>query len=88
MAVITKQSLQYQYSWTAIPPDDARSTGMPDSVLLNRQEGYEMLHFLNRISQSPETALKAERMIKTSLPGTVRSREHVLKWLQDNWAAA
>jgi hypothetical protein len=85
MAHVTKQDLQYQYQWNAIPPDDARATGAPDNVLLNRNEGYEVLAFLNKTSTSKGGALKAERLIRNHLPGDVRGRKHVLDWLIANW---
>lgn len=85
MTVIARENLQYQYSWAAIPPDDQRKTGNPDSVLLNRREGYEVLYFLNRICTNLPQALKAERLIQTRLPGDVRSRANVLDWLIRNW---
>jgi hypothetical protein len=60
-------------------------TGKPDSTLLNRHEGYEVLHFLNRISKDKAGALKGERLIRNHLPGEARSHANVLKWLIDNW---
>lgn len=87
MTFLTKQELQYDYQWSAIPPDDARVTGVPDSVLLNRREGYEVLPFLNKTSASKASALKAERLIRNQLPGEVRSRKNVLDWLIANWNA-
>ena len=86
MLTLTKHDLQYQYTWTAIPPDDRRLTGAPDDILLNRHEGYEVLHFLKRHCQDANAARKAERLIQTQLPGDVRSRARVLEWLQRNWA--
>ena len=91
MSLITKADLQYEYSWTAIPPDDARVTGVPDSTLLNRNEGYEVLAFINRVAAASKptekaSGLKAERLIKTNLPGTTRSHAHVWQWLVDNWS--
>lgn len=86
MTHVTKSDLRFTYSWSAIPPDDARATGAPDSVLLNRHEGYEVLAFLNRTSSSKGGALKAERMIHMYLPGDVRSRKNVLDWLIANWS--
>jgi hypothetical protein len=91
MPVLTTSDLQFKYSWTAIPPDDARVTGVPDSTLLNRGEGYEVLAFLNRLATVSKwtdkaSALKAERLIHTNLPGDVRSHAHVWKWLVDNWS--
>lgn len=87
MAIISAQQLKYPYSWTAIPPDDARITGKPDATFLNRHEGYEVLYFLNHVCQTLASALKAERMIHTALPATVRSRKNVLEWLKQNWDA-
>jgi hypothetical protein len=84
--VITASHLQFNYSRSAIPPDDPRRTGAPDRTLLNRHEEYEVLPFLNRICTSLNQALKAERGIRQHLPGDVRSRENVLTWLQQNWA--
>jgi hypothetical protein len=86
MALISKSDLQFTYTWSAIPPDDARITGRPDSTFLNRNEGYEVLAFLNRVSKDKAGALKGERMIKQHLPGTTRSHANVLQWLIDNWA--
>jgi len=85
--VITQKQLQYDYSWTAIRPDDPKVTGQPDQTFLNRREGYEVLAFLNRICTSLPQALRAETLIRTKLPGEVRSRANVLTWLQDNWNA-
>lgn len=90
MALLSKNDLQFQYSWTAIAPDDARVTGVPDSTLLNRNEGYEVLAFLNRLAQASKwtntaPALKAERMIKSQLPGSIRSHKNVWQWLVENW---
>lgn len=90
MTLITKADLQFEYAWTAIPPDDARITGKPDSTLLNRGEGYEVLAFINRVAAASKwtqksPALKAERLIKKNLPGTTRSHANVWQWLVDNW---
>ena len=90
MSQLSKSDLQFTYSWTAIPPDDARLTGVPDSTLLNRNEGYEVLAFINRMDTATKWpdktgALKVERLIRNHLPGDVRSHAHVWKWLVDNW---
>lgn len=88
--LISVNDLQFNYSWTTIAPDDPRVTGVPDSTLLNRNEGYEVLSFINRLAQTSKwvnklPALKAERMIKNHLPGDIRSHSNVWKWLVDNW---
>lgn len=83
--IISSQQLVYQYSWTAIPPDDPRVTGKADSVFVGRYEGYEMLDFLNRHCKTLANALKAERLIRAHMPGTVRARENIVAWLNRNW---
>ena len=86
MAIIAKHNLQYtDYSWTALRGDDPRMTGTPDSTLLNRYEGYEVLAFLNRHCSTLAIALKAERMIRNVLPSWQRSHSHVVQWLNANW---
>lgn len=91
MPVITRADLRYTYQWNAIPPDDPRVTGKPDSTFLNRHEGYEVLPFLNRFADkhkgNKDIALKAERLINTVLPSTVRSQANVTDWLERNWAS-
>ncbi len=86
MTVINRSQLAFNYVWSAIPPDDARVTGKPDSTLLNRSEGYEMLAFLNRHCDSLIAALKAERMIKQNVPTELRSHANILDWLKRNWS--
>lgn len=86
MALIARSDLQFTYSWTAIPPDDARVTGTPDDVLLNRNEGYEVLPFINRMAKeskwtTKEPGLKVERMIRNGLPGSIRSRKNIWQWI-------
>lgn len=94
---ISASDLQYQYAKSAIPPDDPRRTGVPDSTLLNRGEQYEVLDFLNRFCSTthyastkqnfgkPE-ALKAERMLHQAVPSNLRSHAHITEWLRANWA--
>jgi hypothetical protein len=90
MALLTQHDLQYQYSWTALGDDDPKITGVPDSTLLNRQEGYEVLAFINRIAArsnwtTKAYGLKAERLIRNDVPGHLRSHAHIWQWLADNW---
>lgn len=91
MALINKSDLKYKYSWTAIGDDDPKKTGKPDSTLLNRSEGYEVLPFINKFVEkhsfkNKDSALKTEKMIKEFLPSDVRSHKNVTSWLEDNWS--
>jgi len=48
MANFTNANLRYPgYKHTALPDDDPRRTGKPDSTLLNKGESYEMTYFIN-----------------------------------------
>jgi hypothetical protein len=83
---LTKSKLQFKYPSGPTANDDPLVRGVPDSVLLNRDEWYEVLYFCNKYSKgSLDTALKSERLIKERLPGEVRGQANVLKWLQENW---
>lgn len=78
------------YDWKAKEEhDDAHITGFPDNILLARNEGYEVVSFINTIGRwskwtTKEGGLKVERMLK-HLPSDIRKRTSVLKWVQDNW---
>jgi len=90
MPLLTKSDLKYTYSWEAIEPDDPKVTGEPDSTLLNRGEGYEVLPFINRFAKThgikqKASGLKTEKLIKEHLPSDIRSHKNVSKWLVDNW---
>ncbi|MFZ0596384.1 MAG: hypothetical protein WAM46_05315, partial [Flavobacterium sp.] len=68
--------------------DNARITGVPDSTLLDRHEGYEVLPFLNRYlnnSTSVSTLNRLEDVLRDELPGSTRSHANVKKWLDDNF---
>ncbi|BAW24282.1 MULTISPECIES: hypothetical protein [Pseudomonas] len=85
MAVITRGDLKYQYRWSADKGDNPQYVGKLDRDKVDRDEGYEVLYFLNSVCKEKDQALKAERLIKMKLPGSVQGRAEILKWLQDNW---
>ncbi|CAA9201793.1 hypothetical protein FLA105534_03775 [Flavobacterium bizetiae] len=90
MANFKKSDLKLIYSWTAAAENDnAKITGIPDSTLLDRHEGYEVLPFLNRyLTSKNSTSLSAlhklEDALRDKLPGTTRSHANIKKWLDDN----
>lgn len=91
MALVTASDLYYKdYSWTTYKSDDPKITGEPDSTLLNRKEGYEMLYFINKFAEihslkNKSSATKIERMIQEEVPGSVRSQEAIKSWIENNW---
>lgn len=91
MGVISKSDMFYtDYSWTALDGDNPKIIGKPDSTFLNRNEGYEVLYFINKFMEIYElknksTATKIEKMIRNELPGATRSQENVKVWIVSNW---
>lgn len=91
MGLITKSDLYYtDYSWTVLNEDNPKITGEPDSTLLNRKEGYEILYFINKFSGINEFKLKAsatkvERMIREEVPSDIRSQVNIKTWIEKNW---
>lgn len=91
MALLTATDLDGKYSWTAIRHDNPKVSGEPDATLLNRNEGYEVLYFVNRMATTlgltkKSDGLKIEKMLKTA-PSELHSQEHVSDWIQKNWSA-
>lgn len=92
MPTISKDDLYYDdYSWTVYANDDPEVTGKPDSTLLNRKEGYEILYFLNKVLNDwgiydiLKGAEKMEKMIRNDVPSNIRSQKKIEQWLWDNW---
>lgn len=85
MTVITRGDLVYKYTWSADQGDNPNYRGKLDRDKVDRDEGYEVLHFLNSICTTKPQALHAERLIKTLLPGTVQKRTEIRQWIVDNW---
>lgn len=91
MANFTKGDLSLDYTWTAAANDDnAKITGFPDNIYLNRNEGYEVLHFLNRYMTGKNwsdklTLNKLEKAVRDSQPGQKRKHSEVRAWLDNNF---
>jgi hypothetical protein len=91
MELISKNDLYYtDYSWIALTGDNPKITGKPDSTLLNRKEGYEILYFINKFSEIHEfkqknSAIKVEKMIREEVPSAKRSQENIKTWIVQNW---
>lgn len=91
MNLISKDDLYYKdYSWTTISGDNPKVTGQPDSTLLNRKEGYEILYFVNKYCElqglkQKSSATKVERMIREKVPSDIHSQIKIKTWIEDNW---
>lgn len=87
---LTKNDLQFRYTPPPGTFDDPKLRGEPDRSLLNRSQWYEMLYFINKFANNygnrdRNIALKAERLIKTTVPGHLRSHDNIEQWLLQNW---
>lgn len=90
----SKNDMYYaDYIWTTkYTNDDPKVTGEPDRTLLARKEGWEMLYFVNKLSEkwqwkAPVTARnyqKIERAVREYVPGDVRSQEKIKTWIEQN----
>lgn len=90
MRFYEKKDLIYEYSWTVAEDDDPKITGKPDSTLLNRSEGYEVLYFINAFAEihdfiNKKTGKKIETMLQEHVPGNIRSQENIKNWITINW---
>jgi len=91
MALISKSDLYYKdYSWTASSGDDPKITGTPDSTLLNRNEGYEILYFINKFAElhslkNKSSAIRIEKMIRNDVPSNIHSQHKIKLWIEENW---
>ncbi|RPI18471.1 MAG: hypothetical protein EHM58_05295 [Ignavibacteriae bacterium] len=90
MALLSSRDLKYTYSWTAYEGDNPKISGEPDNTLLNRNEGYEMLYFINKFAEihnfiNKESGHKVEELIKTKVPSHIHSQIKIKDWLVQNW---
>ena len=87
--LFTKGNLLNKYSWIHTKEDDPKLKGEPDHILLNRDEGYEVLYMINQLMSAWKlkqviTGQKIEKMIKEN-PSNLRSQQHVKLWIKENW---
>jgi len=88
-----KSEMYYtDYKWSAREEkDDPRVTGEPDSTLLDRNEGYEVLYFVNAyFRKNDHSGISTvqyqfiERGVR-ACPGNIRSQEGIEKGIRENW---
>ncbi len=88
----TERNLQHKYNWSHSTKDNPKLIGFPDRALLSRNEGHEVLNFIqNFVNEQKWTGAEAvnggqkvEKMIH-KCPGTQRSHLHVRDWIIENW---
>lgn len=89
MHIFNKSDLRFSYTWTTTSTDDPKLIGNPDRVFLNRQEGYEVLKFIQTLMgdwgfKKVESGHRLEKLIHQS-PTDLRSKENIKEWIRSNW---
>ncbi len=81
---------EQNYTWQAAGNDQAKITNSPDSDLLNRKEGYEVLYFIQQFLKKRglrgiKKGKRIEIMLKNYVPASVRNRTDIESWLDENY---
>lgn len=90
MPKMTRNDLRYQYKWTVTDGDNPKLIAN-DSHHLSRNEGYEMLLYLNSLSGNNSVDLSirtrqiVEWMLKEHFVSTAPGREAVTDWVVTNF---
>lgn len=88
MPYFSKSHLKYTYyTWNTSEGECKTIEGFPDNVPLNRIEGNEVLHFINRYMANhnyslPSTFEKIEEVLSTRVPLDRRSHKTIKEWLE------
>jgi hypothetical protein len=91
MSIYEKINLIYSdYSWTTYNHDDPKVSGEPDRTLLNRNEGYEVLYFINKFMETHElkkisSGNKIEKLIRENVPENFHCQDKIHNWIVKNW---
>jgi hypothetical protein len=90
MSLLNKSDLNYKYTWSSIPSDSPKVSGLLDKTRFSRREGYEVLYLINYLCNQWEmkkvnSATRMEKMVNDSLPSNIQSQEGVKEWIQANW---
>jgi len=91
MSNFNRRSLRYEYRWTTIKENDnTKIIGFPEDKLLDINEGYEVLPFINKYMSSRKWAYEStfqniEQTIREYLPENIRVHKAVKEWLDGNF---
>lgn len=86
------QMVYSDYKWTArADHDNPKFIGAQEAAMLNRQEGYEMLYFINSLAltwkwnDNLASRQNLERIIKEKVPSNIRTHGAIKTWLTENY---
>ena len=86
MANFTTTILRHSSVWNTPEHDSMQISGFPDNLTFKWDQGYEVLHLINRYMayrgwSAPATFQNIESAIKTRLPFAARTHCQVQQWL-------
>lgn len=93
MSIIDRSDLKYDYIWDTEPAQKPRRTtrteGETESRLFRRDEGDEVLDFINKYSdkqgfETKEEALEVERLLRDEMKNKDMTRKEVRLWLHEH----
>lgn len=94
MQYFTSSNLRKNYRWTALNETDLKPSGEPDSGVIKRDEGYEVLAFIQHAlntkacpgacEDAVSTGQRIEKLLARA-PSNFRSRKHIWQWILANW---
>ncbi|MXN90656.1 hypothetical protein GR160_05410 [Flavobacterium sp. Sd200] len=89
MAKFTTALLRHSSIWNIPESETKEINGFPENVIFKWNQGYEILHFINRYMEhrgwhAPVTFQKIESAIKTRLPFSAKTHHDVKLWLDAN----
>jgi hypothetical protein len=90
MANFSTTILRHSSIWNIPETESKQITGFPDNIPFKWNQGYEVLHFINRYMEyrgwfSPVTFQSIESSIKTRLPFSAKTHNDVKNWLDANF---
>jgi len=90
MANFSSTVLRHSCVFTTPEEVSRKISGFPETAVLNVNEGFEVLYFINRYMAyrgwfAPATFQDIESYLKTRLPFKVRTHSAVKEWLDLNF---
>lgn len=86
MEIIKKEDLNYFYFWSPLSKTK-KDSGDYSDVLLNLEEGYEVLDFINGFCEKYNLnrldGIRLEEIIKYDLPKDINRQDKVSNWLKN-----
>lgn len=89
MALISRDDLNYDYTWSAYPGDNPMSDSTHQSGIFRRDEGSDVLAVINDYAsdneiKNKEEALRIEKLIRDKLGDEEMTKNEVRAWLENN----